>query len=246
MPRTELTIRTDDGDAPATLHTPDGDGPWPGVLFYVDAGGVRAAMHDMAAHLAVLGYAVLVPDVYYRHGDWEPFDLATAFTDPDQRARLGDLMSSLTSEIVAVDAESYVTALLERPEVAGTAIGTTGYCMGGALSLRTAATQPERVAAAASFHGGNLASDAPDSPHRLADRIRATVYVAGAENDDSFPAEQFERLDQALSAAGLTYTLETYPAAHGFSVPDNPTHDDEAEQRHWDALQRLYGAALVG
>lgn len=246
MPRTDLTIRTDDGDAPATLHTPEGDGPWPGVVFYPDAGGVRPIMHDMAAHLAVLGYAVLLPDIYYRHGDWTPFDMATAFSDPDERARLKDMVAGMNSEMVAVDAEAYVTSLLERPEVSGTAVGTTGYCMGGGLSLRTAATQPERVGAAASFHGGNLATEAPDSPHRLADRIRATVYVAAAENDDAFPAEQYGRLDQALSGAGLTYTLETYPAAHGFAVPDNPTHDDEAEQRHWEALQRLYGAALIG
>ncbi|MBW0104426.1 dienelactone hydrolase family protein [Pseudonocardia sp. KRD291] len=246
MPRTDLTIRTPDGDAPATLHTPDGDGPWPGVILYADGGGVRPAMHDMAAHLAVLGYAVLLPDVYYRHGDWAPFDFATAFSDPEERARLMEMVGGMTSEMVAVDAEAYVTALLARPEVSGTAVGTTGYCMGGALSLRTAGTQPERVAAAASFHGGSLATEAQDSPHRLADRIRATVYVAAAENDEYFPPEQYERLDQAFSAAGLTYTLETYPAAHGFSVPDNPTHDDEAEQRHWDALQRLYGAALVG
>lgn len=246
MPRTDLTIRTPDGDAPATLHTPEGDGRWPGVILYTDAGGVRPTMHDMAAHLAVLGYAVLLPDVYYRHGDWAPFDMATVFSDQDQRARLMEMVHSMTSEMVAVDAEAYVSVLLDRPEVSGTVLGTTGYCMGGAMSLRTAATQPERVAAAASFHGGNLATEAVDSPHLLADRIRATVYVAGAADDGSFPAEQYRRLDHALSGAGLSYTLETYPAAHGFAVPDNPTHDDEAEQRHWDALQRLYGAALVG
>lgn len=246
MPRTDLTIRTPDGDAPATLHTPDGDGPWPGVILYVDAGGVRPTMHEMAAHLAVLGYAVLLPDVYYRHGDWAPFDLATAFDDPDERERVMGMVHSITSEMVAVDAEAYVSSLLERPEVSGAAVGTTGYCMGGMMSLRTAGTQPERVAAAASFHGGNLATEEQDSPHRLADRIRATVYLAAAENDNSFPAEQFERMDQALSGAGVSYTLETYPAAHGFAVPDMPTHDAEAEQRHWEALQRLYGAALVG
>lgn len=246
MPRTDLTISTPDGDAPATLHTPEGDGPWPGVIMYVDAGGVRPTMREMADHLAVLGYAVLLPDVFYRHGDWAPFDMRTVFGDEAERARLMGMIGSLTSEMVAVDAEAYVTALLDRPEVSGSAIGTTGYCMGGALSLRTAGTQPERVGAAASFHGGHLATEAQDSPHRLADRIRATLYVAAAQDDGAFPPEQYERLDQALSDAGLSYTLETYPAAHGFAVPDNPTHDDEAEQRHWEALHRLYGAALSG
>ena len=244
MPRTDFTISTPDGDAAATLHTPDGDGPWPGLLLYPDAGGVRTAIHDMAAHLASLGYAVLLPDVYHRHGDWSPFDFATVFSDRPERARLMGMVGSLTPEFVAVDAEAWVTALLERPEVGGSTVGTTGYCMGGVMSLRTAATQPERVAAAASFHGGNLATDDPASVHRLADRIRAEVYVAGATDDDSFPDEQKQRLGDALSAAGVSATLETYPAAHGFAVPDAPTHDDDAEQRHWDALHRLFGANL--
>ncbi|MFG1634275.1 dienelactone hydrolase family protein [Pseudonocardia alni] len=244
MPRTDFTISTPDGDAAATLHTPDGDGPWPGVLLYPDAGGVRTAIHDMAAHLASLGYAVLLPDVYHRHGDWAPFDFATVFSDRPERARLMGMVGSLTPEFVAVDAEAWVTALLERPEVGGSTVGTTGYCMGGVMSLRTAATQPERVAAAASFHGGNLATDDPASVHRLADRIRAEVYVAGATDDDSFPDEQKQRLGDALSAAGVSATLETYPAAHGFAVSDAPTHDDDAEQRHWDALHRLFGANL--
>ena len=234
------------GSARPSIPPPLGHGPWPGVILYVDAGGTRPTMHAMADHLAVLGYAVLLPDVYYRHGDWAPFDMESVFGDAGERKRLMGMVHGLTSEQVAVDAEAYVTALLDRPEVSGTAIGTTGYCMGGALSLRTAGTQPERVRAAASFHGGNLATEAEDSVHRLADRMRATVYVAAAQDDGSFPAEQYERLDQALSGAGLSYTMETYPAAHGFAVPDNPTHDDEAEQRHWDSLHRLYATALSG
>ncbi|MEJ8280615.1 dienelactone hydrolase family protein [Pseudonocardia spirodelae] len=244
MPRTDLTIPTADGDAAASLHTPEGDGPWPGVVLYPDAGGVRPALHDMAAHLASLGYAVLLPDVYHRHGDWAPFDFATVFSDPPEKERLMGMLSSLTPDLVAIDAEAWVTALLARPEVTGPKLGVTGYCMGGVMSLRTAATQPERVAAAASFHGGNLATDDPTSVHRLADRFRAAIYVAGASDDSSFPDEQKQRLDEALSAAGVDYTLETYPAAHGFAVPDAPVHDDEAEQRHWDALHRLFGANL--
>ena len=216
------------------------------MILYVDAGGVRPTMHAMADHLAVLGYAVLLPDVYYRHGDWAPFSMETVFSDEGERDRLMSMVHGLTSEMVAIDAEAYVGALLDRPEVSGTAVGTTGYCMGGVLSLRTAGTQPERVAAAASFHGGNLATEAQDSVHRLADRMRATVYVAAAQDDGSFPTEQWERLEQAFSGAGVDFTMESYPAAHGFAVPDNPTHDDAAEQRHWEALHRLYAAALPG
>ncbi|MEQ3550444.1 dienelactone hydrolase family protein [Pseudonocardia nematodicida] len=244
MPRTDLTIPTPDGDAPASLHTPDGAGPWPGVLFYSDAGGPRPAIHDMAEHLASLGYAVLLPDVYHRHGDWAPFDFATAFSDDDERARLMGMVGSLEPGLVAIDAEAWVSALLDRPEVTGPRIGVTGYCMGGVMSLRTAGTQPERVAAAAAFHPGNPATEDTTSVHRLADRMRATVYVAGAEDDRSFPDEQKKRLDEALHDAGVGYTLETYPAAHGFAVPDAPSYDDAAAQRHWAALQNLFAGAL--
>ena len=241
-----MTITTPGGDAPATLHLPDGAGPWPGVVFYVDAGGVRSAMHDMAAHLASLGYAVLLPDVYHRLGDWAPVDMRTAFTDDTERERVMGMLGSLTPELVTADAAAWVDALLDRPEVSGGRVGVTGYCMGGVLALRTAGTQPERVAAAASFHGGNLATDDPASVHRLAGRLRATVYVAGAADDRSFPDEQKQRLDAALAEAGVTYTMETYPAAHGFAVPDSPAHDDRAEQRHWEALDRLFGGTLHG
>lgn len=239
MPRTDLTIATPDGDAPAFLHTPDGAGPWPGVILYVDAGGVRKAMHDMAARLAGLGFAVLLPDVYHRHGDWAPFDMSTVFSDDAERERLMGMLGSLEPGLVTADAQAWVSALLDRPEVSGSRVGVTGYCMGGVMSLRTAATQPERVAAAASFHAGNLATDDPASVHRLADRIRASVYVAGAENDRSFPDEQRERLVAALSDAGVDHTVETYPAAHGFAVPDTLAHDATAEQRHWEALNTL-------
>ena len=118
--------------------------------------------------------------------------------------------------------------LAEAPEVADGPVGTTGYCMGGGLALNAAGRFPDQVGAAASFHGGRIATTAPDSPHLLAGSMKATVYVAGAENDASFDDEQFERLKKALTDAGVDFTLVTYPAAHGFAVPDNPTYDEAA------------------
>ena len=247
MARIDLSVPTEDGQSPATLHLPDGHGPWPAVIMYTDAGGVRETFLSMADRLAGLGYVTLLPDAYYRHGDWRPFDMRTAFSDPDERARLMSMVHSVTPEHLVTDAGAYLEFLAGRPEVAGTGVGTTGYCMGGRESLLTAGHHPERVAAAASFHGGRLAAaDDPDSPYLLADRIRATVYVAAAENDASCPPEQLERLEKSLAEAGVAHTVETYPAAHGFAVPDNPTHDPAAEQRHLSALERLYGAALHG
>jgi carboxymethylenebutenolidase len=243
--RRDLVIATADGSCPATLHTPDGAGPWPGVIFYPDAGGTRDCMVGMADHLAGLGYAVLLPDVYYRHGDWTPFDLATAFSDPTERARLMEMVGSLTPELIVSDAASFLDALAAAPEVANGPVGTTGYCMGGRISMIVAGNHGSRIGAAASFHGGRIAvADDPTSPHLLAERITATVYVAGAENDGSYTLEQADLLEKALTEAGVPHTLEVYPAGHGFAVPDNPTFDPVAQERHWAALEQLYATAL--
>jgi carboxymethylenebutenolidase len=244
MPRFDVDVATPDGSCPAVLVTPDAEGPQPAVIMYPDAGGLRPTMVAMAEQLAALGYAVLVPEVYYRSGPYEPFDLATAFSDPEERKRLMGLMSKLTKADAARDAGAYLDFLAAHPAVAGERFGTTGYCMGGGLSLTAAAHHPDRIAAAASFHGGNLANDAPDSPHLVAGQIRGRVYVAAAENDASFPAEQAERLAASLTAGGVDHTIETYPALHGFAVPDNPTYDAAAASRHWDALDSLYGSTL--
>lgn len=246
MPRTDVTVPAPDGECAATLHTPDGSGPWPAVVVFPDAGGVRETFRGMADRLAGLGYATLLPDVYYRLGGFEPFDMATVFSDDGERARLMGMVGGLTDAMIVADAGAYLDFLAGRPEVTGVGVGTTGYCMGGRISMIAAGNHPERVAAAASFHGGRIAvEDDPASPHLLADRIRAAVYVAGAENDGSFTPAQAVLLDEALTAAGVKHTVEFYPAAHGFAVPDNPTYDAAAEQRHWGALERLYGATLT-
>ena len=244
MPTITDTITTPDGTCPVTLSTPEGDGPWPAVVMYPDAGGFRQVFHDMAAQLAADGYAVLVPDVYYRDGDWAPFDMVTVFADQDERKRLFGMISKISPDIMASDATALFDYLDARPEVSGSAFGTTGYCMGGRTSLVVAARVPERVAAAMSFHGGGLVSDDAGSPHLLADELRATVYVGAAENDQSFTAEQGETLDKALTAAGVEHTIEFYSAAHGFAVSDNEPYDPAAAQRHWEAMKRIFGATL--
>jgi carboxymethylenebutenolidase len=245
--RLDVEVPAADGDSPATLHVPDGDGPWPGVLVFPDAGGVRETFAQFGDRLASLGYVALIPDIYYRGGRWTPFDVATLFTDPAERARMGSLAGQLTNDRIIADARAYAGFLLARPEVAGTAIGTTGYCLGGRMSMVAAGGLGPLVAAAASFHGGRLAVEGdPSSPHLAADRIAATVYVAGATSDDSFTPEQAELLDRALTQAGVDHTVEFYPARHGFAVPDNPTYDAQAAERHWDALRSLYQANLTG
>lgn len=239
------TITTPDGTCTVTLATPDDSGgPWPGVVMYPDAGGARETFTQMATRLAGYGYAVLVPDVYYRTPGWEPFDMANVFGNPDERARLFRMIGTVTPDHMETDANAFFDHLQARPEVTGTRFGTTGYCMGGRTSLIVAGRVPDRVAAAMSFHGGGLVTDDPTSPHLAADRIRAAVYVGGAENDASFTPENAEALDKALTAAGVEHTVEIYPAGHGFAVPDNAPYDQAAADRHWAAMRDFFGTHL--
>jgi carboxymethylenebutenolidase len=245
VPKREVVVPTEDGTADATLHTPEGDGPWPAVIMYPDAGGRRPTFHAMAQRLADLGYAVALPNVYWRAGDVEPFDMHAVYADPAVRRRMMELATTTPKAAVARDTGALLEVLTALPEVAGTAVGTTGYCAGGGHSLVAAGRHPDRVAAAASFHGGYLATSAPDSPHLGAPRIAARVYVASAADDEHFPPEQAELLERALREAGVDHTMETYPAGHGFAVPDNPSYDEAAAERHWTAMATLFGSVLA-
>ena len=245
MERIAVGIETPEGVCRATLHTPDGAGPWPGVLYYPDAGGVRETFAAMADRLAGEGFAVLLPDIYYRT-PYAPFDTTTLFGDAEEFARLGELARTLTPERIVADAGAYLAALADRSEVARAGLGTVGYCFGGGMALRAAARSPRTVAAAMTVHGGNLApADDPDAPHLLADRIRAAVYVAGATDDPAFDDDQRRRLQGAFDAAGVRVSIETYAGAHGFAVPDNPTHDDAADRRHHEAMTGFLTTHLV-
>ncbi len=212
---------------------------------YPDAGGAREVFRAMATRLAGLGYAVLVPDVYYRSGAWAPFDMAGVFEDPGERRRLFAMMKAITAEVMAADAIRFFDYLAARPEVSGQRFGTCGYCMGGRTSLIVAGRVPDRVAAAMSFHGGGLASDDPDSPHLLAPVITAAVYVGAAENDASYTPEQSRLLNATLTGAGVAHTIEWYSAAHGFAVPDNGPYDEAAAERHWQAMADFFATTLV-
>ena len=246
MPRIDVQVPTRDGVSKGTLHVPDGDGPWPGVLVFTDIFGPRDSFLAMGDRLASMGYVALIPDVYYREGDYAPFDLKTAFSDESERNRLFGLMFTLTNERVVADASDYADFLLARPEVRGTAIGAHGYCMGGRLTLVAAGGIGDKLAAAASFHAAQVAIPGdPNSPHLAADKIRAAVYVAGSIEDDGFTEEHAALLRDALSAAGVPNTVEIWPGRHGFAVPDMPVHDAALEDRHWDTLATLYGERLA-
>jgi len=170
--------------------------------------------------------------------------MATVFGDEQERQRLFSMIGGLTPDKIASDASTFFDYLAARPEVSGERFGVCGYCMGGRISVLVAGRVPDRVAAVASFHGGGLVTETADSPHLLADQMRATVYIGGAENDASFTTDHAEQLDKALTSAGVQHSIEWYQAAHGFAVPDNPPYDDAAAERHWTAMTDLFVSTL--
>ncbi|MFD4636635.1 dienelactone hydrolase family protein [Lentzea sp. NPDC058436] len=248
MPGTTVDVTTEDGIADAYLARPDGDGPFPAVLFYMDAFGLRPHLEKMADRLAEAGYVVLVPNVFYRAGRAPVVDLPE-FIDPSSRPALFEkimpMLRSLTPEGLMSDADAYLRFLAGSPFTADGPVGITGYCMGAGLALRTAGTYPDRVAAAAGFHGANLASEADDSPHLLAGKVTAELYFAHADQDAAMPPEQISRLEQALTEAGVTHRCEVYEGAHhGYTQADTAAYDAGAAERHWTELLALFSRTL--
>jgi carboxymethylenebutenolidase len=242
---TRLDVTTADGVMDVYLHAPPGGEPGPAVIYIADAAGVRPVVQEMAALLASSGYLVAVPNLYYRAGDYEPFDIATLFSIPSERERMRHMISLAGENGLARDTGALLDALAGHQGRSGEQAGVVGYCMGGNWAFRTAADHPDRIAAAASFHGGNLATDDPGSPHRQAGQIRARLYFGVADGDPSCSPEIQARLVTALSEAAVGYQLELYPGAgHGFAVPDNPSYDEAAAQRHWKRLNALLDEAL--
>jgi carboxymethylenebutenolidase len=185
-----LDIPTADGAMNSFVVHPDEGGPHPVVLFYMDAPGKREELHDMARRLASVGYYVVLPNLYYRSEPVEPFDKSTVFQDGPERQRFKSLIASITPTMVMSDTAAVVAALDGLAAVHTGRLGAVGYCMGGGLALRAARTVPDRIVAAASFHGGSRATAQEDSPHLLADRIRGRVYIGAAGLDPAFPPEQ--------------------------------------------------------
>lgn len=242
----QVSIRTRDGECPAYVFTPSEGGRHPAVIFYMDGLGIRPTIFEMGQRLADHGYVVLVPDLFYRAGPYEALEAKEVFASADARSAIGHLFTSTDNRRAAEDTQAFLAYLEGRQDVAGNKVGTTGYCMGGGMSLTAAGTYPDRVAAAASFHGGNLATDSELSPHLLAPRIEARVYVAGADRDDSYPPEMATRLDRALSDAGVDHRCETYPGAfHGWTMADFPVYNEAAAERHWDELLALFADTLL-
>jgi len=236
MTATKLEIKTDDGVCPTTMY---GDSSKPNVLMYMDGIGMRPALHAMAERLANAGFYVMLPDLFYRIGPYTAPEPAKLFSDPDVRDQW---FKTLRQVATSANMMRDTRALLEHLPAAK--VGTTGYCMGGRLSLIAAGTFPDRIAAAAAFHPGNLANDQPDSPHLLAKSIKARVFIAAASDDSSFPPEQVTKLEESLTAAHVDHKLEVWPVKHGWVPSDTPVHDAAHADKHFETLTALMREAL--
>ena len=254
LTESDVTVQTPDGNCDAAFVRPT-SGTYPGVLIWPDAFGLRPAMRQFARRIAAEGYAVLVPNPFYRTAKAPVFDNPSTFNfeNPEDRAKLPPLTGPLQAAGAAEkDAIAYVAFLDAQKEVdKSQKIGTQGYCMGGPLVVRTAAAVPDRIGAGASFHGGGLVTDNPNSPHLLAPKIKARMYFGIAANDDMRQPDAKDKLKAAFAAANVPAEIEVYASLHGWCVPDMPLQNGmpiynmaDAE-RAWGKLVAFYKAALA-
>lgn len=243
----DVEIKTPDGTADAYFVHPAGKGKYPGVLIWPDIFGLRPAFKEMARRLAESGYAVLVVNPFYRQKKAPTAPEHPNFQDPATRDMLMGLMNALTPETAVTDGKAFVTWLDTQSAVdKKKKMGTTGYCMGGPFTLRTAATVPDRVGVGASFHGGGLVTDKPDSPHLLVPKIKAQYLFAIAENDDQRQPEAKTALRDAFAKAKLPAEIEVYAGTqHGWCPPDSAVYNHDQAEKAWSRLLVLFKTALA-
>ncbi len=241
----DVEVRTPDGVADAFFVHP-ATGRHPGVLIWPDIFGLRPAFRSMATRLSESGYSVLVVNPFYRTRKAPTAPEHPDFDDPATREALLSLAGTLSPTTAATDARAFVDFLDGQPSVdRKRKIGTMGYCMGGPLVMRTAARVPERVGAAASFHGGGLVTDKPDSPHLAIPTMKARFLVAIAANDDQRDPQAKDVLRKSFADAKLPAEIEVYPAQHGWCPPDSRVYDHDAAEKAWARLLALFKTGLA-
>lgn len=239
-----VQIRTADGTADAALVRPSETGAQPGVIVLTDIYGVRPEFVDLAKRIAEQGYAVLVPNIFYRIAKPPLFDFKPDFQEERTRQRVGELTRPLTLSAMERDGATYVDWLSSQPGVNSAPVGVVGFCFSGKFAVATAAARPERVAAAASFHGAGLFTDKIDSPHLVLPRVKAALYFGHATNDHSMTPELIEKFEWALRSWGGEYQSEVYDARHGWMIPGGGAYDAANAERGFDKLMEVFRESL--
>ena len=235
-----VDIRTDGGEMNTFIVHPEQNGPHPLVLFLMDAPGMREEIRDMSRRLATAGYYVMAPHLYYR--DVTEYNVF----ETEDRDRMRELMANLSNDLVVDDARALIEHADADAAADTQAVGVTGYCMSGPFAIYLAGKLPDRIKAAASFHGVRLVADADDSPHHQLANASGEVYVAAAETDSHAPPEMIEAFEAAMAASGCAGRVETYPGTeHGFTFRERgPLYVKEASERHWERTHDLFSRNL--
>jgi carboxymethylenebutenolidase len=238
----DVNVPMTSGASDSALFYPDGNGPWPAVLVWTDILGLRPVFREMGRRLAVEGYVVLVPNPFYRNAKAPVVDGSFDFSKPEDRAKVMPLAAALTAETNISDAKSYTDFLDQQPQTdKKKKMGVQGYCMGGPLTFRTAATVSDRIGAAATFHGGGLVTDKPDSPHLLIPKMKAEVLCCVADNDDKRDPPAKDKLKEAFAAAHLKVSVEVFDGCnHGWTVRGSQVYNEAGAERAWSELTELY------
>jgi carboxymethylenebutenolidase len=234
-----IDIQTKDGAMNTFITRPDQGGPFPVIVFLMDAPGKREELHDMARRIATVGYYVMLPNLYYRQ-------VREFVVGPDTREVMFGYMNALSNDIICEDVGALLEHAKQEPDASDGAAGTLGYCMSGPFSFSAAAAYPDRIKAAASLYGVRLCVDTPSSPHLRADKVQGELYFACAETDDWAPPEMVQALDDHLAKAGVRYAIEWYPGTHhGFAFPGRgQIYDKAAAEKHWSRLFALFARNL--
>jgi carboxymethylenebutenolidase len=235
-----LEIRTPDGTTDALLVRPDSPVPLPAIINLTDGLGFRQAFGDQSKRIAEHGYVVLTPNIFYRTSKSPVFPFEPDFATERTRTRFGELKAPLTPDAMARDGSAYVDFLAAQSFVSGGPMGVVGFCFAGQFALLVAAARPDRIGAAASFHGGGLFTDTNDSPHLVLPRVKGRLYFGHAENDQSMPGEAIEKLEWALQSWGGSYESETYAARHGWMIPGGKVYSPSEAERGFAKLMELF------
>ena len=247
MREVEIGIQTADGTMDTFICHPEEGGPFPAVIMYMDAPGIREELRDMARRIGTVGYFVLLPNLYYRNGregDYG-FDLSRIRSDDSEREKMFDVMRTLTNARIVADTRPILDVVRSENQAAAGPVGCVGYCLSGQFVISVAAAYSDVFAAIASYYGVGIITDAEDSPHLMAGEISGEVYLAFASDDPLVPQSVVDELHKIMSAAGVKHRIEIYPdTEHGFAFPQRPAYNKDAAERHWERMFALFDRRL--